>query len=160
MPSTGSPERGAPALTPTPRAGRSSLGRQAGRNLDGGPCPGGRAGPADVDPRGVARRLRASYQADLGDLRSFLPDRVPVDALPGPFERYLSACAELPERYPEDRGGVRGWLASEFASEDPAVSRAIVGLSNGESETLMTALSVLGHTYRWDRVPPASDRFE
>ncbi len=108
----------------------------------------------------VARLLRASYQADLGDVAAFLPDRVPLDELPAPFERFLSACAELPGRYPAERGGVRRWLEREFAREDPAVPRALARLSTGERETLMTALSVLGHCYRWDRVPPARERFD
>lgn len=116
-------------------------------------------GATSVDPVRVARFLAASYRADLGD-GAFLPDRVPLDKLPAPLDRYLSACTELPDRYPEERGGVRGWLDREFAHEDPAVMDAIAGLSAGESQTLMTALSALGHTYRWDRVPPATERFE
>lgn len=108
----------------------------------------------------VSRLLRVSYEADLGDVAAFLPSRVPLDELPQPFERYLSACAELPARYPEERGGVRRWLEREFAWEDAAVSRGIARLSPGERETLMTALSALGHTYRWDRIPPAPERFD
>ncbi len=107
----------------------------------------------------VARLLRQSYEADLGDVGAFLPERVPLDELPSPFEPYLAACSELPARYPEDRGGVRRWLERTFPYEDRAVSRAIMDLSCAERETLMTALSVLGHTYRWDRVPPAGARF-
>ena len=118
------------------------------------------AGPAPIDPREVAVRLRASYAGDLGDVRAFLPNRVPLDALPGPFDRYLAACAELPDHYPEERGGVQRWLEVEFGREDPAVCRAIVGLDAGQSETLMTVLSALGHTYRWDMVPPARERFD
>ena len=117
-------------------------------------------GSAPIDPAGVALRLRASYAADLGDVRAFLPDHVPLDALPRPFERYLSACAELPDRFPGERGGARRWLEVEFGREDPVVSRAILGLDAGESQTLMTVLSALGHTYRWDKVPPARERFE
>ncbi len=115
---------------------------------------------AAVDPMAVVGLLRASYEADLGEVGAFLPNRVPLDELPAPFERYLMACAELPARYPEERGGVRRWLEREFAREDPAVTGAIARLSTGERETLMTALSTLGHTYRWDRVPPAPERFE
>lgn len=119
------------------------------------------AGAAAVDhPIGVARLLRASYEEDLGDVGAFLPNRVPVDELPPPFGRYLSACAELSAHYPEERGGVRRWLEREFASADPAVTDAVTTLSTGEREMLMTALSALAHTYRWDRVPPTRDRFE
>ncbi len=108
----------------------------------------------------VAGLLRASYERDLGDVAAFLPNRVPLDELPGPFERYLSACAELPARYPVESGGVRRWLEREFPRDDPVAHRAIAGLSAGESETVMTALSALCHTYRWDCVPPAKERFE
>lgn len=115
---------------------------------------------AAADPLRLAKLLRASYKADLGDVAAFLPNRVPPDELPAPLERYLSACKELPARYPEDKGGVRCWLEREFACEDLAVSRAVTRLSPAERETLMTVLSALGHTYRWDRVPPAPERFE
>ncbi len=113
-----------------------------------------------ADPLRIATLLRASYQADLGDVAAFLPSRVPLDDLPGPFERYQSACTELPGRYPEERGGVRRWLEREFAREDVTVTRGIVRLTDAERETLMSALSALGHTYRWDRVPPAPERFD
>ena len=106
----------------------------------------------------VSKLLRASYQGDLGEATGFLPNRVPLDELPRPFEQYISACAELPARYPEKQGGVRRWLEREFACEDAVVNRAIAGLSTGQRETLMTALCALGHTYRWDRVPPAPER--
>ncbi len=118
-----------------------------------------RATAAVIDPVSLAGLLRASYEADLGDVAAFLPNRVPLDELPAPFEPYLSACSELPARYREE-GGVRRWLEREFAREDPALTGAICRLSNGERETLMTALSALGHTYRWDRVPPAPERFQ
>lgn len=108
----------------------------------------------------VAQRLRVSYRADLGDVAAFLPNRVPLDEIPVPFERYLFACAELPARYPAERGGVRRWLDREFAREDSAVTGAIARLDTAERETLMTALSILGHSYRWDHVPPAVERFD
>lgn len=113
-----------------------------------------------VDPVLVARHVRASYEADLGELRAFLPGRVPLDELPPAFEPYLAACAQLPAHYPEDRGGVRGWLEREFARDDPAVRDAIPRLSDAERDRLTTALGVLGHTYRWDCVPPAPGRFQ
>lgn len=117
-------------------------------------------GAPPVDPARAAAFLTASYRADLGEVGAFLPDRVPLDELPAPFDRYLSACAELPDRYPEGGGGVRGWLDREFAGDECSVMAAIAGLGPAESQTLMTALSALGHTYRWDQVPPAKERFE
>lgn len=112
-----------------------------------------------VDPELVARLVRTSYEADLGEVKGFLPGRVPLDELPPPFVRHLSACAELPARYPAGRGGVRRWLEQEFPRYDPVVRQAIPGLTHAERDTLMTVLGVLGHTYRWDCVPPAPVRF-
>jgi len=112
-----------------------------------------------VTPTALAGLLRASYERDLGEVRAFLPTTVPVDELPPVLEPFLAACAELPERYPQDRGGVRRWLDKEFPSADAAVRRAMGGLGDGARDTLMTALSALGHTYRWDAVPPAPARF-
>lgn len=108
----------------------------------------------------VARLLRNSYEADLGGVKAFLPARVPLEELPPVFDRYLTACAELPARYPAGSGGVRSWLESEFRQEEPAVRHAIPCLASAERDRLMTLLSVLGHTYRWDCVPPAPARFK
>ena len=60
---------------------------------------------ARADPVLAARLVRASYETDLGEVRAFLPGRVPLDGVPAPFARHLSACAELPSRYAAERGG-------------------------------------------------------
>jgi hypothetical protein len=117
-------------------------------------------GGPTVDAMQVAALVRASYEADLGEVRAFLPARVPLHDLPAPFAPFLAACAELPERYPKERGGVRCWLDREFRRDEPVVRRAIARLGLAERDRLMTALSVLGHTYRWDCVPPARGRFD
>ncbi len=108
----------------------------------------------------VAELIRTSYERDLGKVGAFLPECVPLNELPTAFAPYLAACAELPVRYPAGRGGVRKWLERGFRRDDAAVRRAITRLTEAERDTLMTALSVLGHTYRWDSVPPAPARFE
>ena len=113
-----------------------------------------------VDPVLIARNVRASYEADLGEAAGFLPGRVPLDELPTAFQPYLWACGQLPAHYPADRGGVRTWLEREFACDDPAVRNAIPRLDDAERDRLMTALAALGHTYRWDCVPPAPGRFQ
>lgn len=107
----------------------------------------------------IAALVRSSYELDLGPVGAFLPARVPIRHLPPPLDRFLDACAELPSRYPHDRGGVRAWLDREFERDDPQVRRAIAHLSIGETDAVMTALSALGHTYRWDSVPPTAERF-
>ncbi len=111
------------------------------------------------DPVLVAKLLRGSYEMDLGEVKAFLPARVPLEELPPVFDRYQTACGELPARYPAGSGGVRIWLESEFRQEEPAVRDAIPCLTPAERDRLMTLLSVLGHTYRWDCVPPAAARF-
>jgi hypothetical protein len=117
-------------------------------------------GGLPVDPAAVAALVRESYEVDLGEARAFLPGRVPLDDLPPAFGAYLRACAQLPERYGEDRGGVRRWLDREFRRDDRAVRRAVARLSGAQRDRLMTTFSVLGHTYRWDCVPPRRARFD
>jgi hypothetical protein len=111
-------------------------------------------------PMALAGLLRASYERDLGPVGAFLPATVPVDVLPPAFDRFLAACAELPARFPQAQGGVRRWLDKEFPRADGAVLGGLGQLHAGGRESLMTALSALGHTYRWDSVPPAPARFE
>jgi len=108
----------------------------------------------------VAARVRASYHLDLGAIGAFLPERVPVLDLPPIFAPYLSACEELPARYPRRHGGVRLWMDKEFRRDRAEVRSAIAGLDTGHSDALMTVLCALGHTYRWDSVPPVAERFD
>jgi indoleamine 2,3-dioxygenase len=112
-----------------------------------------------VNPSAIAGRLRRSYDTDLGSVGAFLPARVPVDELPATFAPFVAACQELPARYPGGQGGVRVWLDREFRRDDPQIRRAMATLSPGQAEGLMTALCALGHTYRWDTVPPVAARF-
>jgi hypothetical protein len=113
-----------------------------------------------LDPVQVAQLVRESYEADLGEIRAFLPARVPLEQLPALFQPFLAACAELPARHPAQFGGVRQWLEREFAHDDPAVRDLVPRLTEAERDGAMTALSMLGHTYRWDCVPPATERFQ
>lgn len=111
------------------------------------------------DRRRAAARLRASDETDLGEIRGFLPDRVPLDRLPSVYRPYLQACRELPHRYPAAAGGVRRCLERRFSRCDDAVVASLAELSGAERDRLMTALSALAHTYRWDTAPPARERF-
>ncbi|MDQ6724760.1 MAG: indoleamine 2,3-dioxygenase [Actinomycetota bacterium] len=138
------------------------MGPCASREQSGGGAPAIADRPrlSTSGPAALAGLLRASYERDLGEVGAFLPTTVPVDDFPAVFEPFLAACAELPGRYPEEHGGVRRWLDREFPSADDAVHRAVAKLGPGARDTLMTALSALGHTYRWDSVPPAPARFQ
>ena len=115
--------------------------------------------PLHPSSRDIAQGVRTSYEADLSGVGAFLPAQVPGDQLPPALTRYLAACAELPARYAAANGGVRPWLDDEFRRPDPAVGRSLGRLDHGERDTLLTALCVLGHTYRWNFVPPSCDRF-
>ena len=106
----------------------------------------------------AAERIRRAYDTELGSVRAFLPERVPIDVLPPLLQPYLNATGELTLRYPVG-GGVRGWLDGLFGRRAPDVVALLPALSEPERQRLMTVLSVLAHAYRWDSVPPAQDRF-
>src|SRR5438477_5394661 len=74
---------------------------------------------ATMDFPAVAAQLRRTYDRCLDPDIGFLPSRVPLESLPPPFDRYLTACAELPDRFP--KAGVRRWLDELFAEGDPAL---------------------------------------
>jgi len=106
----------------------------------------------------IAGRLRDAQRTLLPDVGAFLPERVPLDRLPEPLQPYLDACACLPQHYPLSKGGVRTFISDRFERFDPHVAAVIHSLSPIEEWTLLTALAVLGHTYRWDTVPPRPER--
>jgi CRP-like cAMP-binding protein len=109
---------------------------------------------------GTAERLRTAQRQLLGEVSAFLPERVPLDTLPGPLQPYLDACADLSDRFPAAKGGVRAVLRERFRRFDPQVEDAMRKLSPMEEWTLLTALCALGHTYRWDTVPPRPERLK
>jgi CRP-like cAMP-binding protein len=118
-------------------------------------------GPKTSAPtrRKLAARVRQAYEADLGAVGTFMPERTPVHDLPEPFTRYAEACLELPRRHPADDGGVREWLDDLFGAPDPAAMAAVSELADHERDELMTVLSFLAHAYRWDTIPPRPERF-
>lgn len=107
----------------------------------------------------IAEKVRSAYLADLGPIGAFLPQHVPLETLPGPYQAYLDACAELPQHYPAQHGGVRDWLDRQFAEPRPADVAGLGSLLPAQQERLVTALSVLAHAYRWDTIPPSRERF-
>ena len=106
----------------------------------------------------ILDRVRSTYEG-LGSVAAFLPRRAPLRVLPAPLQPFLDACTGLVEHYPAGRGGVRAWLPA-FLPHDPTQALdAITHLDETGTETLLTAVSALGHTFRWDSVPPAPERF-
>lgn len=104
---------------------------------------------------GAAHELWAAAQAALGPAGALLPRTVPRCQLPGSWERYLELSRALPDHYPARRGGVRRWLDVALG-EDPGTTST---LDDEDATALLVALCALGHTYRWDSVPPAPERF-
>jgi hypothetical protein len=96
------------------------------------------------------------YQRELREPGAFLPERVPSLDLGSAFEPYLDACRELPERYDV---GVRAWLDDRFAVLGTDLLDRIDEMDEASCETLASMFAVLGHAYRWDRMPPAEERF-
>ncbi len=103
----------------------------------------------------AAQELRNAVDAALGRVGALLPQSAPSFTLPGPWNVYTELCDALPEHFPSGRGGVRAWLR-EALHDDPGSTDA---LPESEATALLCALSALGHTFRWDTVPPAADRF-
>jgi CRP-like cAMP-binding protein len=112
---------------------------------------------ANRDTSYVAAALQASFASDVGAAGVFLPERAPASELPVAVQPYLDLCAELPDRY--SAGGVRSWLEAALPPFGPEGEETVRRLGAPEADTLMTALSALAHTFRWDAVPPAQERF-
>jgi hypothetical protein len=70
---------------------------------------------------------------------------------------YLELCSELANHYPND--GVRNWLPGVLPEFTRDIEECLHALTGPEADTLMTVLCALGHTFRWDTVPPRQERF-
>jgi hypothetical protein len=82
---------------------------------------------------------------------------MPATELPPPFATYLQLCSELVSHYPN--GGVRKWLPGALPEFTQDVEDCLHALTGPQADTLMTVLCALGHTFRWDTVPPRQERF-
>lgn len=108
--------------------------------------------------------LRAALDADLRRTLGFLPRQVPADVLPDEWQPWLNAARDLAERFTGE--GARAWLAASFSTESAgmgpsdALAAAATNLPEPEADRLLTTLSVLGHAYRWDRVPPEPEEYQ
>lgn len=107
----------------------------------------------------ITEEIRQAYTTYLGAGVGFLPPKVPLTQLPSRFEPFLSAADQLPNYFQSQRG-VRTWLDDVFATDDPSLYPAMDNLGEMERLKLMTVFAVLGHAYRWNKVPYASAEFE
>jgi hypothetical protein len=82
-----------------------------------------------------------------------------VVTLPPIFRKYELATLELPERLKLELGGVRGWIDRIFHDPEPDIYSATQELPYDASQTLMLILSLFGHAYRWNTVPPREGEY-
>lgn len=79
----------------------------------------------------------------LGDNMSFLPIRTPESRVRSEFTKYENACLDIPNHYPIDKGGVRGWLDKEFQHFDQNLIYCLDNLNMGELRYLNVLLVIL-----------------
>jgi hypothetical protein len=103
--------------------------------------------------------LEGAYRFHLSQEKGFLPRFRPVTALPPAFEKLELAVSELPERLAVQEG-VRTWIDHLFRDIDPVIYAEAEKLSYPASQTLMLILSLFGHAYRWNTVPPRKIEYD
>jgi hypothetical protein len=103
--------------------------------------------------------LEGAYRYHLSKEKGFLPRLRPVAMLPPPFRDLERAARELPERLAE-QDGVRTWIDHLFRDVDHTLYSQVEKLSYASSQTLMLILSLFGHAYRWNTIPPMKDEYD
>jgi hypothetical protein len=103
--------------------------------------------------------LNGAFHFHLSADKGFLPRFRPVTKLPPAFAALETAVLELPERLNSEQG-TRVWIEQLFRSFDVELVKEAEQLSYAASQTLMLILSLFGHAYRWDRVPPRRREYE
>ena len=66
--------------------------------------------PADTGTTRLAEAVREAYEEGLSPHGGFLPPEIPLTSLPGPLERYVDLCRDLPRHYHAPDAHVRPWL--------------------------------------------------
>lgn len=103
--------------------------------------------------------LVGAYRFHLSEDKGFLPRFRPVATLPPAFQKLELAALELPERL-AGQEGARAWIDQLFRDIDPAIYTETENLPYAASQTLMLILSLLGHAYRWNTVPPKKSEYD
>jgi hypothetical protein len=103
--------------------------------------------------------LEGAYRFHLSEEKGFLPRFRPVTTLPPAFQKLELAVRELPERL-AGQEGARAWIDQLFRDIDPAIYTEAEKLPYAASQTLMLILSLFGHAYRWNTVPPVKSEYD
>ena len=103
--------------------------------------------------------LVGAYRFHLSEEKGFLPRFRPVATLPPAFQELELAVRELPERL-AGQEGARTWIDQLFRDIAPALYTEAESLSYAASQTLMLILSLFGHAYRWNTLPPVKSEYE
>jgi len=105
-------------------------------------------------------RVEQTFRDGLTLEGGFLPRAVPPATLPPPFDEWICAARELPARYHRSDRGVRGWLDALFHTVPVGFEDFLARLSEPQRDRLFSAVSVLGHAYRWNTAPPHAAEYE
>lgn len=104
-------------------------------------------------------RVRAAYERCLSREGGFLPDVVPLERLHEAFADHQQACDSLASCYHGPDKSVRAALDARFGQVEPAMVALIDEMDRPELDKAMTLLSLLGHAYRWDHMPPSAEAY-
>ena len=104
-------------------------------------------------------RVRDACERCLSAEGGFLPDVVPLHRLHEAFADHQQACDSLVSWYHGPDQSARVALDARFGQVDPALLTLIDGMGRAELDKAMTMLSLLGHAYRWDHMPPSADAY-
>lgn len=108
-----------------------------------------------------AAELRLLWGECLSSAGGFLPRTVPLTHAPAPFGLLDDLLAALPARFHGPGASIGAWLDDALggAALADTWTEAIDTLDAPGLDKVYAALSVLGHCYRWDGVPAASERY-
>jgi CRP-like cAMP-binding protein len=110
-----------------------------------------------------ASTLHDSLRTHLSAEGGFLPRQVPLDVLPGALCAYSDAVVALPEHFHGARCSARRFLADALGTPSEEALRALEtevdALDEAGLDKAFAVLSVLGHAWRWDRVPAPKENY-
>lgn len=110
-----------------------------------------------------ASTLHDSLREHLSAEGGFLPRQVPLDVLPGSLRSYSDAVLALPENFHGPACSARRFLHDALGEPDEdalqALEAEVDALDEAGLDKAFAVLSVLGHAFRWDRVPAPTENY-